>query len=57
MQKAQRCQELMGVMDGGVVETKSEKERVIQSFKMSSKLWVCHPIHKWKSMNAEWDLQ
>ena len=57
MKEAQGSEELVGVVDGGVVEAKGEKERIVQAFKVSSKLWVCHPIHEWKSANAEWDMQ
>ena len=57
MEKAQGSEELMGIMDGSVVEAKSKKECIVQSFKMSSKLWVCYPIHKRKGTNTEWNLQ
>ena len=53
----QGSEELVGVVDGGVVEAKGKEERIAQTFKVSSKLWVCRPIHKWKGTNAEWDLQ
>ena len=48
MSEAQGSEELMGVMHGSVVEAKGKKKRVVQSFKLSSELWVCHTIHKWK---------
>ena len=57
MKEAQGSEELVGVVDGSVVEAKSKKERIVQSFKLSAKLWVCHPIHEWKGANAEWDMQ
>ena len=46
MKKAQGSEEHVGVVDGGVVEAKGKEERIVQTFKVSSKLWVCHPIHK-----------
>ena len=39
MEEAHGGQELVGVVDSGVVEAKSEKECVVQTFKVSSKLW------------------
>ena len=57
MKEAQGSEELVGVVDGSVVEAKGEEERIVQSFKVSSKLWVCHPIHKWKGTNAERNAQ
>ena len=53
MKEAQGSEELVGIVDGSVVEAKGKKERIVQSLKLSSKLWVCHPIHKWKGTNAE----
>ena len=40
MKKAQGSEELVGVVDGGVVEAKGKEERVVQTFQVSSKLWV-----------------
>ena len=57
MEEAHGGQELVGVVDSGVVEPKSEKECVVQTFKVSSKLWVCDPRHKWNSTNAEWYME
>ena len=57
MKEAQGGKELMGVVYSGVVETKSEEERIVQAFKVSSKLWVCHPRHERNSANAEWDVE
>ena len=57
MKEAHGGQELVGVVDSGVVEAKSEKECVVQTFKVSSKLWVCDPRHKWNSTNAEWYME
>ena len=53
MKEAHGGQELVGVVDSGVVEPKSEKECVVQSFKVSSKLWACDSRHEWNSTNAE----
>ena len=53
MKEAHGGQELVGVMDSGVVEAKGEKECVVQTFKVSSKLWVGDPRHKWNRTNAE----
>ena len=50
-------QELVGVMDSGVVEAKGEKECVVQTFKVSSKLWVGDPRHERNSTNAEWYME
>ena len=57
MKEAQGGKELMGVVYSGVVETKSEEERIVQAFKVSSQLWVCHPRHERNSANAEWDVE
>ena len=53
MKEAQGGKELVGVVDSGVVEPKSEKECIVQAFKVSSKLWVCDPRHERNSANAE----
>ena len=57
MKEAQGSEELVGVVHSSVVEAKGKKECIVQSFKVSSKLWVCHPIHKWKGTNAERNAQ
>ena len=49
MKEAQGGKELVGVVDSGVVEPKSEKECIVQAFKVSSKLWVCDPRHERKN--------
>ena len=54
MKEAQGGKELVGVVYSGVVETKSEEERIVQAFKVSSQLWVGRPRHEWNSTNAEW---
>ena len=57
MKEAHGGQELVGVVDRGMVEAKSEKKCVVQTFKMSSKLWVGDPRHERNSTNTEWYME
>ena len=53
MKDAQGSEELMGVVKGGVVHSKCEKESVVQAFQLSSEVWVRHTIHKWNGAKTE----
>ena len=55
MNEAKGGKELVGVMDGSVVETQGKKKGIVQAFKVSSKLWVGHPRHKRSRSNTKRD--
>ena len=55
MNEAKGGKELVGVMDGSVVETQGKKKGIVQAFKVSSKLWVSHSRHKRSGSNAKRD--